>query len=154
MLNTIQCNAMPCNFMQCNAMQCNTIQYNTSKFQLSNSHYYTLNGKLRKIENDMSEANYDLMSSITYILHTPLIFKFKQNSSYTVLFAFSPTDLFIPTPFSASPGSILVMQKVRATTKSLTFPPLSIARYSFMQSSESTGASMERRKIPNLPNGK
>ena len=45
----------------------------------------------------------------------------------------SLTDLFIPTPFSASPGSILAMQQLRATTKSLTFPPLSIARYSFIQ---------------------
>ena len=34
---------------------------------------------------------------------------------------------------SASPGSILDMQQLRATTKSLTFPPLSIARYSFIQ---------------------
>ena len=33
----------------------------------------------------------------------------------------------------ASPGSILSMQQLRATTKSLTFPPLSIARYSFIQ---------------------
>ena len=44
----------------------------------------------------------------------------------------SPTDLFIPTPFSASPGSILAMQQLRATTKSLTFSPLSITRYSFI----------------------
>ncbi len=35
-----------------------------------------------------------------------------------------------------SPGSILVMQQLRAKTKSLTFPPLSIARYSFVQLSE------------------
>ena len=39
----------------------------------------------------------------------------------------SLTDLFIPTPFSASPGSILARQQLRAKTKSLTFPPLSIA---------------------------
>ena len=45
----------------------------------------------------------------------------------------SLTDLFIPTPFSASPGSILARQQLRAKTKSLTFPPLSIARYSFVQ---------------------
>ena len=45
----------------------------------------------------------------------------------------SLTDLFIPTPFSACPGSILAMQQLRATTKSRTFPPLSIARYSFIQ---------------------
>ena len=42
---------------------------------------------------------------------------------------------------SASPGSILVMQQLRATTKSLTFPPLSIARYSFIQLSR-----LRRRK--------
>ena len=30
-------------------------------------------------------------------------------------------------------GFILAMQQLRATTKSLTFPPLSIARYSFIQ---------------------
>ena len=37
---------------------------------------------------------------------------------------------------SASPGSILAMQQLRSTTKSLTCPPLSIARYSFLQLSE------------------
>ena len=58
----------------------------------------------------------------------------------------SLADLFIPTPFSASPGSILVRQQLRAKTKSLTFPPLSIARYSFIQSSESTGATVKRTK--------
>ena len=47
-------------------------------------------------------------------------------------------DLFIPTPFSASPGSILATLQLRAKTKSLTFPPLSIARYSF--TAESTEA--------------
>ena len=36
-------------------------------------------------------------------------------------------DLFIPTPFSASLGSILAMQQLR-NDYSLTFPPLSIAR--------------------------
>ena len=37
---------------------------------------------------------------------------------------------------SASPGSILAMQQLRAKAKSLTFPPLSIARYSFIQLSQ------------------
>ena len=41
-------------------------------------------------------------------------------------------DLFIPTPFSASLGSILAMQQLR-NDYSLIFPPLSIARYSFIQ---------------------
>ena len=47
-------------------------------------------------------------------------------------------DLFIPTPFSASPGSILAMQQLR-NDYSLTFPPLSVARYSFIPA-ESTEA--------------
>ena len=64
----------------------------------------------------------------------------------------SLTDLFIPTPFSASPGSILARQQLRAKTKSLTFPPLSIARYSFIQLSEQ-GRLWSERKMPNLRNG-
>ena len=57
------------------------------------------------------------------------------------------TDLFIPTPFSASPGSILASQQLRAKTKSLTFPPLSIARYSFIQLSQQ-GRQWRERKCP------
>ena len=37
---------------------------------------------------------------------------------------------------SASPGNILARQQLRAKTKSLTFPPLSTARYSFIQLSQ------------------
>ena len=37
---------------------------------------------------------------------------------------------------STSLGSILAMQQLRAKTKSLTFQPLSIARYSFIQLNE------------------
>ena len=44
----------------------------------------------------------------------------------------SLTDLFNPTPTR----SILARQQLRAKTKSLTFPPLSIARYSFIQMSQ------------------
>ena len=44
----------------------------------------------------------------------------------------SLADLFIPTPFLASLGSILAMQQLR-NDYSLTFQPLSIARYSFIQ---------------------
>ena len=50
-------------------------------------------------------------------------------------------DLFIPTPFSASLGSILAMQQLRKDY-SLTFPPLSIARYSFIQLSR-----LRRREV-------
>ena len=50
-------------------------------------------------------------------------------------------DLFIPTPFSASLGSILAMQQLR-NDYSLRFPPLSIARYSFKQLSR-----LRRREV-------
>ena len=50
-------------------------------------------------------------------------------------------DLFTPTPFSASLGSILAMQQLR-NDYSLTFPPLSIARYSFIQLSR-----LRRREV-------
>ena len=48
---------------------------------------------------------------------------------------------------SASPGNILAMQQLRATTKSLTFPPLSLARYSFIQLSQ-LGRQWRERKYP------
>ena len=50
-------------------------------------------------------------------------------------------DLFIPTQLSASLGSILAMQQLR-NDYSLTFPPLSIARYSFIQLSR-----LRRREV-------
>ncbi len=56
----------------------------------------------------------------------------------------SLADLFIPTP---TPGSILAMLQLRAKTKSLTFPPLSRARYSFIQLSEQ-GRQWRERKCP------
>ena len=48
---------------------------------------------------------------------------------------------------SASPRSILARQQLRAKTKSLTFPPLSIARYSFIQLSQQ-GRHWRERKCP------
>ena len=48
---------------------------------------------------------------------------------------------------SASPGRILAMQQLRAITKSLTFTPLSIARYSFIQLSQQ-GRQWRERKCP------
>ena len=53
-------------------------------------------------------------------------------------------NLFIPTPFSASLGSILAMQQLR-NDYSLTFPPLSIARY---YSSQSTATVANRKQWP------
>ncbi len=48
---------------------------------------------------------------------------------------------------SASPGSILVMQQLRATTKSLTCSPLSIATYSCIQLNQ-LGRQLRERKCP------
>ena len=55
-----------------------------------------------------------------------------DRSKRFTLFAFPGRPVHSDTN-SAFPGSILAMQQLRATTKSLTFPPLSIARYSFIQ---------------------
>ena len=62
------------------------------------------------------------------------------------LFAFPGRPVHSDTN-SASPGSILAMQQLRATTKSHTFPPLSIARYSFIQLSQ-LGRQWRERKCP------
>ena len=48
---------------------------------------------------------------------------------------------------SVSPGSILSMQRLRATTKSLAFPSLSIASYSLIQLSQ-LGRQRRERKCP------
>ena len=48
---------------------------------------------------------------------------------------------------SASPGSIIATLQLRAKTKSLTFPPLSIARYSFIQLCQ-LGRQWRERKCP------
>ena len=49
---------------------------------------------------------------------------------------------------SASPGSILARQQLRAKAKSHTFPPLSIARYSFIQLSEQGDGEWREQKCP------
>ena len=58
-----------------------------------------------------------------------------DRSKRFTLFAFPGRPVHSDTN-SASPGSILVRQQLRAKTKSLTCPPLSIARYSFIQLSQ------------------
>ena len=95
-------------------------------------------GKLWKVMKQMMGTSKSCKTSITclasgkkkgkgsfYIAQYPV----RWTAQSALHFLPSLTDLFIPTPFSASPGSILAMQKLRATTKSLTFPPLSIAMY-------------------------
>ena len=54
---------------------------------------------------------------------------------------------------SASPGSILARQELHTKTKSLTFPPLSVARYLFIQLSKLGRQCRERKCPPNLRNG-
>ena len=53
---------------------------------------------------------------------------------------------------SASPGIILAMQQLRATTNSLTVPPTVYSQV-LIYTAESTGASVERMKMPNVRNG-
>ena len=67
-----------------------------------------------------------------------------DRSKRFTLFALSDRPVHSDTN-SASPGSILAMQQLHATTKSLTFPPLSIARYSFIQLSQQERQWRERK---------
>ena len=77
-----------------------------------------------------------------YIAQYPVCWT-AQSASHFLL---SLTDLFIPTSFSASPGSILARQQLRAKSKSLTFPPLYVASwYSFIQLSQQGRQWRERK---------
>ena len=69
-----------------------------------------------------------------------------DRSKRFTLFAFPGRPVHSDTN-SASPGSILVRQQLRAKTKSLTCPPLSIARYSFIQLSQ-LGPQWREQKCP------
>ena len=69
-----------------------------------------------------------------------------DRSKCCILFALPDRPVHSDTN-SASPGSILAMQQLRPTTKSLTVPPLSIARYSFIQLSDQ-GRQWRERKCP------
>ena len=69
-----------------------------------------------------------------------------DRSKRFTLFAF-PDRPVHSNPNSDSPGSILARQQLRANTKSLTFPPLSIVRYSFIQLSQQ-GRQWRERKCP------
>ena len=81
-----------------------------------------------------------------YIAQYPV--RWTAQSALNTLFALPDRPVHSETN-SASPGSILVMQQLRTRAKLLTFPPLSIARYSFIQLSPS----VKRTKMPNLRNG-
>ena len=83
----------------------------------------------KRVETKDTADPFEIGKDSFYVAHYPVRWT-AQSASH---FLPSLTDLFIPTPFSASPGSILARQQLRAKTRSLTFPPLSIARYSFIQ---------------------
>ena len=88
------------------------------------------------------------MHSLTVLPHKKGSF---YRAQYPVRWTAQSTLHFLPSltvhsdTNSASPGSILAMQELRATTKSLTFPPLSIAR--FIQLSQQ-GRQWRERKCP------
>ena len=113
--------------VRCNCkMGCDTLRYSCRKAGLECS---TGCGECRGICANMYENTTEIKKGSSYIAQYPV--RWTAQSALHLLP--SLTDLFIPTPFSASPGSILAMQQLRAMTKSLTFPPLSIARYPFIQ---------------------
>ena len=84
-----------------------------------------------------------------------------KGSFYIVQYPFrwtakSALHFYCPRPVhsdtnSDPPGSILARQQLRATATSLTFPPLSIARYSFIQLSGLRHHG-ENEKMPKLRN--
>ena len=78
-----------------------------------------------------------------YIAQYPV--RWTAQSAFT-LFAF-PDRPVHSNANSASPGSILATLQLRGETKSITFPPLSIARYSFIQRSQ-LGCQWRERKGP------
>ena len=82
-----------------------------------------------------------LYSAVIAAVSSPL-----DRSKRSTLFAIPDRPVHSDTN-SASTGSILAMQQLRATTKSLTFSPLSIARYSFIQLSQQ-GRQWRERKCP------
>ena len=81
----------------------------------------------------------------SFFLYSAVSSPLDRSKRFT-LFAFPGRPVHSDTN-SASPGSILVRQQFRAKTKSLTCPPLSIARYSFIQLSQ-LGPQWRERKCP------
>ena len=68
---------------------------------------------------------------VKVFLYSPISSPLDRSKCFT-LFALPGRPVHSDTN-SASPGSILAMLQLRTKTKSLQFPPLTIARYSFIQ---------------------
>ena len=97
---------------------------------------------------DMSDNNNNLLGIFVLkcsFLYGAVSSPLDRSKRFT-LFAFPGRPVHSDTN-SASPGSILAMQQLRATTKSLSYPPLSIVRYSFIQLSQQ-GRQWRERKCP------
>ena len=81
-----------------------------------------------------------------YVLYSAVSSPLERSKRFTLFLPGRPVH---SDTNSTSLGSILDMPQLRATTKSLTFPPLSIARYSFKQLSQ-LGRQWRERKCPNF----
>ena len=89
--------------------------------------------------------NEELFVKVKVVLYSAISSPLDRSKRLT-LFALPDRPVHSDTN-SASPGRILARQQLHAKTKSLTFPPLSIARYSFMQLSQQ-GREWRERKCP------
>ena len=87
----------------------------------------------------------DHRGSLKVVLYSAVFSPLDRSKRFT-LFALPDRPVHSDTN-STSPGSILAMQQLRAKAKSLTFPPLSIARYSFTKLSQ-LGRQWRERKCP------
>ena len=119
------------------------------RHSLKSDAFYLVN---KIFSTELNVCEHHLSRRVVSYLHSQHIHQYKVWFFYIALYPvrwtaqsalhFPPlADLFIPTPFSASLGSILAMQQLR-NDYSLTFPPLSIARYSFIQLSR-----LRRREV-------
>ena len=81
-----------------------------------------------------------------YVLYSTVSSPLERSKRFTLFLPGRPVH---SDTNSASLGSILDMPQLRATTKSLTFPPLSISRYSFKQLSQ-LGRQWGEQKCPNF----
>ena len=126
-------------------------------------HHYVYSALFQMVEMLLKERTLDcvckkrhsrkiarVLEAIRRFDYKKVVFYMDRSKRFT-LFALPERPVHSDTN-SASPESFLAMLQLLAKTKSLTCPPLSIARYSFIQLSQ-LGASMEITKMPNLHNG-
>ena len=88
---------------------------------------------------------------VVFILYSAISSPLDRSNRFNILFALPGRPVHSNTN-SASPGSILAMQQLSAKTKSLTCSPSAVYSQVLIYTAESTGASIERTKMPNLRN--